>query len=264
MSLFWAIWIIAVGILISIGIKEAIQIAYDGKEVKKEIINIASTDTLLIKFKNNDFYSKDIYHNIDFTVKQDEKNNEIIYSNNVSIEILITDDLQPYLLVEKLAVGKSAVDSKNRAKKIKYNYTILGNQLILNNYLLTDVANKFRNQRVELYLYLPKGIFFKADDSVQNYDRTSDDLFNLRYSSAAYVYQVSDSQIKCLNCPIIENEYNETVNIQTNTIKKDSVTNTTVKVNGQKVIVNEISKPKKTVPKSKLSVDQNGVIIKTN
>jgi hypothetical protein len=52
------IWIIAVGILISLGINEATQIAFDGKTVKKETINIAPTDTLIIKFKNNDFYSK--------------------------------------------------------------------------------------------------------------------------------------------------------------------------------------------------------------
>jgi phage shock protein PspC (stress-responsive transcriptional regulator) len=40
------IWIIAIGLLISLGIKEATQIAYDGKDVKKEVINITPTDTL--------------------------------------------------------------------------------------------------------------------------------------------------------------------------------------------------------------------------
>jgi hypothetical protein len=44
-----------------------------------------------------------------------------------------------------------------RAEKIKYAYTIIGNQLILDNYLLTDLKNKFRDQEIEITLYLPKG-----------------------------------------------------------------------------------------------------------
>ena len=260
------IWIISIGILISLGIKEATQIAYDGKDVKKETINITPTDTLFVKFKNNDFYSKDIDHDTDFRLTQDEKNNEIIYSNNVTIEIMKTDELTPYLQVEKLAVGKSAIEARNRAEKIRYGYKIEGNQLILDNYLLTDVTNKFRDQKVALFLYLPKGTLFKADENVQNYDRTDNDFFNLHFSSKDYLYKVGDSQVKCLNCPEDENEYDdventENVNIQTNTEIKDSITTTTVKVNGQKVIINEKSEP---VKKGKLTVDKNGIIIKTN
>jgi hypothetical protein len=36
-------------------------------------------------------------------------------------------------------------------------HTIIGNQLILDNYLLTDLKNKFRDQEIEITLYLPKG-----------------------------------------------------------------------------------------------------------
>ena len=263
------IWIIAVGILISLGIKEATQIAYDGKDVKKEVINITPNDTLYIKFKNNDFYSKNVYNHTDFKLTQDESNKEIIYSNNVSLEIMPTEENLPYIQIERLAVGKSAVDSKNRAEKIRYNYKIEGNQLILDNYILTDVANKFRDQKVELYLYLPKGTLFKADEYVQNFDRTSNEFFNLHFSSKDYIYKVDDSKVICLNCPAEEDDFDdieneEGINIQTNTEAKDSVVTTTVKVNGQSVIVNETTKPVKKVGKSKLTIGENGVIIKTN
>ena len=258
------IWIIAAGIAISLGINEATQIAYDGKTVKKEVINIAQTDTLYVKFKNNDFYSKDNDHNTDFKLTQDEKNNEIIYSNNVTIEVLKTEEALPYIQVERLSVGKSAIQARSRAEKIKYGYKIQGNQLILDNYLLTDVANKFRDQKVELFLYLPKGTLFKADETVQNYDRTSNDFFNLHFSSKDYIYKVGDSQVKCLNCPANENEYGdvddantENVNVTTET---DSNKTVIVKVNGQTVIETTTGKDKK----GKLKQDENGVIIKTN
>jgi phage shock protein PspC (stress-responsive transcriptional regulator) len=260
------IWIIAVGILISLGIKEATQIAYDGKDVKKEVINIAPADTLLIKFKNNDFYSKDRYHNTDFRLTQDESNREIIYSNNISLEILQTEEALPYIQIERLAVGKSAADARGRAEKIKYSFKIEGNQLILDNYLLTDVANKFRGQRVELFLYLPKGTLFKADESVQDFDNTQNDFFNLHFSSKDYIYKVEESQVKCLNCPPEENEYNDVEGTtEVITSENDSTDVVTVKVNGK--IVTETKTGKDNSEKDKkgsLKVDENGVIIKTN
>ncbi|MEO5775838.1 MAG: PspC domain-containing protein [Flavobacterium sp.] len=263
------IWVIAVGILISLGINEATQIAFDGKDVKKETINIALTDTLLIKFKNNDFYSKDNRHNTDFRLTQDEKNNETIYSNNVTIEILKTEEALPYIQIERLAVGKSANEARIRAEKIRYGYKIEGNQLILDNYLLTDVANKFRGQKVELFLYLPKGTLFKADETVQDYDRTSNDFFNLHFSSSDYIYKVGVSQVKCLNCPADENEYNdaddtntENINVTTET---DSSKTVTVKVNGQTVMETTTVKDNaEKGKKSSLKIGENGVIIKTN
>jgi phage shock protein PspC (stress-responsive transcriptional regulator) len=237
------IWIIAVGILISLGINEATQIAFDGKTVKKETINIAPTDTLMIKFKNNDFYSKSSNDHTDFILTQDEKNNEIIYSNNITIEIMKTEEALPYIQIERLAVGKSANEARNRAEKIKYGYKIEGNKIILENYLLTAVNYKFRGQKVELFLYLPKGTLFKADQNLQNYDRTSNDFFNLHFSSSDYIYKVEDSQVKCLNCPADENEYNDVENGTTEVItnENDSTDVVTVKVNGKTVSKEESS-----------------------
>jgi phage shock protein PspC (stress-responsive transcriptional regulator) len=256
------IWIIAAVISISLGINEATQIAYDGKDVKKETINITPADTLYIKFKNNDFYSKSSNDHTDFKLTQDEKNNEIIYSNNVTIEIMKTEEVLPYIQIERLAVGKSANEARNRAEKIKYGYKIEGNKIILDNYLLTAVNYKFRGQKVELFLYLPKGTLFKADQNVQNYERTSNDFFNLHFSSSDYIYKVEDSQVKCLNCPADENEYNDVENGTTEVItnENDSTDVVTVKVNGKTVIETKSEKTKK----GKLTVGENGVIIKTN
>lgn len=254
-----AIWIIAVGILISLGINEATQIAFDGKEVKKEVINIAPTDTLQIKFKNNDFYSKDRYDTTDFRLTQDENNKEIIYSNNVTIEIMPTEETLPYIQIERLTVGKSAEDARNRAEKIRYSYKIEGNQLILDNYLLTDAVNKFRGQRVELFLYLPKGTLFKADENVQDYDRTNNDFFNLHFSSKDYIYKVENSKVKCLNCPADENEFKDVEDSTTEIItnENDSTDVVTVKVNGKTVIETKSEK------KGSLEVNKDGIIIKT-
>lgn len=211
-----AVWLIAVGIIISLGINEASQLAFDGKSVQKEVIAIAPTDTLKIKFKNNDFYLKSNYRHHDFKITQDEGDNEIIYSNNVSIEIKYTDEATPYMLIEKLANGKSTSQAKKRAEKIRYNYKIEGNTIVLDNYLLTAVENKFRGQEVEIYLYLPKGTIFQTDESYSNYDRSDYDFFDENeYDTKNPVYRVDSDKIRCLNC--LESESNNDLSIEIET-----------------------------------------------
>ena len=224
-----ATWIIALGIAISLGINEASQLAFEGKSVQKQELIINPTDTLLIKFKNNDFYSKNVFHETDFRITQDEKNKEIIYSNNVSIEIMETESPITYLQVEKLAKGKSADDARKRAEKIKYGFKIDGNVLQLNNYLIAAVEDQFRGQEIALYLYLPKGTHFKTDKNFYSYDISNDDFFNLHYSSSDYIYRVDLEKVKCLNCPISENQHQD---VETNEVENDSTATIIYNENG--------------------------------
>jgi len=249
-----AIWLISISLAITIGIKQATAFAIDGRVVQKETIKLNPTDTLYIKFKHNDYFAKSINDHNDFKITLDSTGNDVIYSNNVSFRIAKTDEKLPYIQIEKEAKGKTLFEAKQRAEKIKYGYKIVGNQLILDNYLLTELKEKFRNQEIEITLYLPKETLFKADSSLQDYDRSDDEYFNLHYSSSDYLYKVENNQVKCLNCPKEENEYNDVENNEEN----DSIVTTTVTVNGEVVTVN------KTGSKKGLSVNKDGVIIKTN
>ncbi|RAR75481.1 PspC domain-containing protein [Flavobacterium aciduliphilum] len=254
------IWVLAIGVLFTLGINEFTQISSESKVVTKQTIGIAPTDTLLVKFKNNDFYSKEVEKENDFRLTQDEQNHDIIYSNNVSIKVMKTDDKIPYLQVEKLAVGKSSSEAKKRAEQIKYAFRIEKNMLILDNYLLTEVANKFRDQRVELFLYLPKGTLFKMDKSVIDFDDSNNEFFNLHHSSEDYIYRVDDAQVKCLNCPSDEDEYNDVETEDVHVIhENDSVKTVSVRINGKEVIETTTGKNKA----SKLIINNDGIIVKT-
>jgi phage shock protein PspC (stress-responsive transcriptional regulator) len=251
-----ALWIIAIAITISIGIQQASQVAYEGKTIQKKLLNIAPTDTLQIKFKYNDYFTKDIDDNDNFRFVQDSVNNQMIYSNNVHLEILKTDEAVPFLKIKKTARGKSFQEAKKRAEKIQYGVQLIGNRLILDNYLLSNVSDKFRDQDVTVYLYLPDRILFKADSSVQQYDESDNDFFNLHYGSDDYIYKVSGSKIKCLNCPANENEYDENEEgIEETTTSVDTVVTTTVKINGEVVTINQSAN-------KGLRVNKQGVIIK--
>ena len=209
-----ALWSIAIGLLISLGIKQASEFAEEGRIVQKQSINIKPTDTLLIKFKHNNYFAKDVYEYNNFKITEDSTDNKVIYSNQVRLKVLKTDEKLPYLQIEKQARGKSLSGARKTADKIKYGFKIVGNQLILDNYLITDFKNKYRHQEVQLLLYLPEGTFFKPDNSVKEYDESDDSLFNLHFSSDEYIYKMSSSQVKCLNCPVEENEWNDVQNAE--------------------------------------------------
>jgi hypothetical protein len=120
------------------------------------------------------------------------------------------------------------------------------------------MASKYRNQNVELYLYLPVGTVFKADDTVQEYDYSDNDFFNLHYSSDNYTYKVENNQIKCLDCPADENEYDDVKSQEINiTSENDSTETVTVKINGK--VVTET----KSGRKGSLKLNKDGIIIKT-
>ncbi|MGG7034702.1 MAG: PspC domain-containing protein [Flavobacterium sp.] len=235
-----AIWIFAIIGLIIFGVKQSLETAYDGKTIIKENIKIKSSDTLKIKFINNDFFSKEISQHIDFAFTQDSLKNEVIYSNKIRFEIKSTDKSQPYLQIERLAEGKSFKEANDRAEKIRYSYKIIDNQLLLDNYLLTDINNKYRNQQVKLYLYLPGGTIFSTDKSVDEYNETDREFFDLDFESENHIYKIKDNQVKCLNC--LEDD-NDTISLQ---------------LKG-----NEIIKTK-TTKKGKLIIGKDGIIIDTN
>ena len=209
-----ALWSIATGLLISLGIKQASEFAEEGRILQKQSIAINPTDTLFIKFKHNNYFAKDVYEYNNFKITEDSTDNKVIYSNQVRLKVLKTDEKLPYLQIEKQARGKSLSGARKTADKIKYGFKIVGNQLILDNYLITDFKNKYRDQEVQLILYLPEGTFFKPDNSVKEYDESDDSFFNLHFSSDEYIYKMGSSQVKCLNCPEEENEWNDVENAE--------------------------------------------------
>ena len=257
-----ALWLISVGILISLGIKQATEIAFDGKVVVKENVQLAPTDTLYVKFRFNDYYAKDINHRHDYMFTQDENNNELIYSNDIEFTILKTDEKQPYIQIEKRAEGKSLIEAKHRAEKIKYGYTLEGNHLILDNYLTSDIANKYRNQNVEIFLYVPAGTLLKPDSSIQHYDRSDDSFFNLHYSGD-YLYKVESTQIKCLNCPADENDYedNEYEHNKGLEISEDSTASVILNKDG--ILIKKTGQADENKEVKSVKINKDGITIKT-
>jgi hypothetical protein len=214
-------------------------------------------DTLQIKFVHNDFYANDVNDQTDFRITQNSADQRVLYSNNVELVLAKTDEAMPYLQIEKKAKGRDLAIAKEKSGKIDYGFKFENNQLVLDNYFVSAYNQKFRDQEVELILYLPKGTLFKVDNSVQDYDDSDTNFFILHDSSDAYIYQVGNTRVKCLNCPLSENEFGDLKNDAGTT--SDTIREVILKVNGKEIITSETVNSKKT----SLTIDGNGIIIKT-
>ncbi|WP_320815178.1 PspC domain-containing protein [Flavobacterium sp.] len=215
-----AIWVIALSATIYLGIQQANQVGFEGKVIQKEYLNIQPTDTLFIKMEINDFYSKNVNRRRNAEYTHDEQNNEIIYSTNVRLHLMRTDKDVPYFQVEKTADGKSINEAKNRAEKIKYHFEVQGNKIILDNYLTTEFKNKYRDQEVHIYLYLPNGFVIFPDESISDYLTSNNSDIGKYYGHEGFFYKVNGSEMDCLNCSEEENneiEINEDVNSDAST-----------------------------------------------
>jgi phage shock protein PspC (stress-responsive transcriptional regulator) len=267
-----ALWIISVIAMITFGVRQGLEFSHKEKISEKRELFYDKLDTLKIKFKYNDLYAKNFDDDDNFRFVQDQSNKEMIYSNNIRLEIMPTTEKTAYILVEKTARGTSSNQARNKASSIQYNFNTNNNEIILDNYLLTSAENKHRDQEVKIYLYLPEGTLFKADKSVKNYDESDNSYFNLHHSSDNYVYKVNTNKVKCLNCPADEDEYddvdNENFNINIDTDDNDnndddnSKTNIIINENGVSIKKDTIITDSKNI--KELKINKDGIIIKTN
>ena len=79
------------------------------------------------------------------------------------------------------------------------------------------------------------------NSSVKNYDYSDNSFFNLHHSSDEYIYVVGNSQVKCLNCPADENEFDDVASEDQDSIETTTVS---VKVGGKELIKTVTQKPR--------------------
>ncbi len=210
------VWLAAIITLAVFAAREVSEYSREAGVTEKTELSIASNDTLMVKMVGNDYYDRSIYRDYDFDLVQDESDQNAIYSSNVRLIFRSTKDSLAYVNVEKNARGSSYQAAKDRAGNINYNFALNGNNLDLDGYFLTNADNKFRDQEVEVTLYLPEGSILYADGNTYSFHRNSSyyrDILDNGFEE--HYLQVTDGDVICLDCPrddsdeVIENPDNE-------------------------------------------------------
>ena len=198
----FVLWIFSIIGLSVLGVKQATEQAYDGDFITESIIPVKANDTLKLQMLSNNRYEYDASRNGSFYLKSDEDGNKVIYSSDIRLIVRSTSDSIAKLYIEHKAEGSSFDNAKQRAEAIDYEYTFENNTLTLNSYFTTDIANKYREQEVEVVLYLPVGTILYADNNTYSYHSNSSRYNDiLRNGDEEKHLLIQKSKTICLDCP---------------------------------------------------------------
>lgn len=197
----FVIWICAIVGLAIFGIRQATETAFAGEFRTEKTIDVRSGDTLTIQMVSNEHYEYDSRRRGRLDIEYTENDEKIIYSSDIRLIVRSTDDSLARVVVEKRADGRDYDTAKNRARAIDYEYTFDGSTLGLNAYLTTAIENKYRDQEVEVIVYLPIGTVLYADNNTYSFHRNDSHYRDILDNGDEEQYLlIQDGQTRCLDC----------------------------------------------------------------
>lgn len=202
LSLF-GIWVVALLFAIFFGTKQFMQTAYDGTVSDNQEINFMQTDTINVKLVDNISLSNNSHleRRWGYSMVFDENNIEKIYSNNIRLNIYTSESDNFYIKVRKKSQGKSRLIARENAREIGYEYNLQETDLLLNGYFLTDKDNKFREQKINIDLYLPEGQTLYLDKSTRSFLYDVDNTQNIYdRDMAKHYFRMTENGLTCLDC----------------------------------------------------------------
>lgn len=262
------LWLLSLISLIVIGIKQSSEFAIESTISHKHDLVYNTKDTLNISMVSSKLTSnKDGNNRFNgFEIRYDENDKKLIYSREVKLTIRSTKDSIPYLIIEKTSKGKDYLSAKERANEIEYKFTLTENKLQLNNFLLTNYINKYRNQNIDLYLYVPEGSYLNLDDNTRsflNYYKSSNNIVSQDYAN--HTLLIKENEIECLNCDENDINYKVNIDVKDNNGSKLKINDEGVEIKSKDVNITINNDGIKTdANRVKVNIDEDGIDIKSN
>lgn len=244
------VWIIAILGLSFAGINFASQNAYDGVHNQTEELPIMALDTLTIKLIGNDnlsnkkelrrsYGSESVYDN---DVKK-------LYSTRINVDLKSTDKETAFVKIRKESDGKNRLTANKNAESIEYEFSLNEKDLLLNGYFLSDFKNQFKDQLIDITVYLPINSLVYLDSSTKTFLNDVDNVQNIYDGDMPkHYFKMTENGLECLDCDpsIFGDEFNkEKENFKLKIDEK-----------GVELKVNDGDK------NAEVTIDENGVLIK--
>ena len=207
------LWIASVASLVVIGLKQASMHAFSGQaKTEYALIAEAPVDTLIIDMKSYEPYTTEF--NMEFegmSIQYNQSGEKILHSEDVRFDLLLAEDNQLRIEILKNANGSTFNEARAMAEQIDYAYAMEGNRLKLNDYLLADLNNKYRDQEIRIRLYVPAGQKIALAPSTRFHlgykTQNSNDYYAYKMIEHLWIMN-AEGVLDCLDCPEeeVENE----------------------------------------------------------
>ena len=195
------VWFISVIGLTIVGISQATHRAFDGEVDKTEMLDITSADTIFLKMRHNSEYTGRTWKSSDFRLAYDE-NKKIIVGNDIRLIIKSTQDSLGRIEIIRSAEGKDFQDARERAANIEYSYFLDGKELLLDSFFTSDSKYGYRDQEIQVTVFLPEGSTLYADDNTSSFHRNYDSFGDILISGEEGHYlKILENEAFCADCP---------------------------------------------------------------
>ncbi len=245
------VWIIALLGLGFAGINFATQRAYDGVYNETKELPITSMDTLKIKMVGAENLSNrtELRREWGFETVYDNEQQKL-YSTKLNVDIKPTEKLEAFVKVRKESQGNNRLNANNGAEAIEYQFNLNDKNLLLNGYFLSDFKNKFKDQLVDITVYLPINSVVYLDRSTRTFLDDVDNIQNIYdRDMPKHYYKMTENGLECLDCDaaIFGDDYK----------KKHENFNLKIDEDGVEVKINANNGNSD----AKVKIDENGIII---
>ncbi len=254
-------WFIALLVGFGITISTASKFKDSVEFVEDKTFDIPS-DTLQISFNSHDqgnYKYRVFNNNIDQLIDAD---GNLIIPINDSFDVKESLDDQFHLQVKYEASGGSSLEAKRNLEMITYNYQLKGNTLALDEFIKVPKKGKFRNQTVDITLFVPKNKLFV----VQKADRIGIAIINNErenfYDVDRNLFQHNGKRFVCLNCESTDNDYETDYSSEDDSaVFKANTPDTQVLIDENGIrVTNQSAKGKKE--KAEIKINNNQIQIK--
>lgn len=232
------LWLIAIIGLSVIGVSHATNRAFDGEVANTESLDVRATDTLFVRMRHDRELTRQDWKTSEFKIAY-ENNTKVIVGNDIRLAVKSTKDSVARIEVIKSAEGRNYNDARARAKNINYSKSLVGNELFLNSFYTTNAEYGYRDQEVQVTLYLPEGTTLFADENTSSFHSSSDRYEDILNSGEEGNFlKIMEDETSCENCPL-QDSWDEDDNWDSDYEDEDDSDdfNTRVRVNGEEVNV---------------------------
>ena len=197
-----AVWFVALLTMVFTGVEFAATHANYGNSVEKKELRIVESDTLVLKIKNNDqlYYQNNL--------KRSSRKHEVavngklmLYTNNVRLDVKKSNTNTAYIIIQKESYGRSRLKASKSSEKIEYTYSITDNEIILDAFFLSDLKNIFKDEEIDITVFIPESTTVYFDNSVKNF------LNNIRNKTDMYDkemvnhhFKMTNTALQCTDC----------------------------------------------------------------
>ncbi|MGV0970138.1 PspC domain-containing protein [Empedobacter sp.] len=193
-----ALWFVALFAIIGISVSTASKFR-NSVEMTQEKSYVIPSDTLQVYFRENNEGNLKFKTFNDLDQLIDADGNLIIPIDDI-FEIEESTDDKLHVQVTYSSKGGSKEEAKRNLEAIRYNYELNGNKLYLDEFIKIPKDGKFRNQTVDIKLYVPKNKLIHTNNTdritIINNDNDRDYLYDLKNKFIGY----NGKKFVCLNC----------------------------------------------------------------